>query len=409
MAKQANELDLSVVKRKLSNLTAKQNWEKIFNSLTPTHSKYLQVLSTNKSVNCHIFSGSIAFRIGKSSVKSLQDYPTGLKGGIPSGKNCNDVFLNTHYSSALNVTKDKFIIVAAHYFILNHFDRVKTESDKTEAAETEQVIKTQDKLKQIIKEFGEIRLKIGDNIYQVDKFDQVSGRPKADAVFSFKGKPVVFLSLKKGSKPANFQQYGGIGDLDIKGADVSQYPVIKSFTESIDKIFEAFDIKKNVTNKYDFNYFEKGAYFGQIVSDPIIGCKVMFGKDFGTNANGSQVFGVNNCNATIDGDIIFRNVNKTLNTFELDGEYHISINPYEYKKVKLPVFNENDIYSPVMFFAKSESQGLNQLGYENVRFNIWPKNEVATRSIMNFKEIMAAINSRDTRKINDLRSKYVKS
>lgn len=408
MAKQANELDLSTVKRKILNKTTKQSWDKIFSSLTPSQTKYLNILSSNKSVNCHIFSGSIAFRIGKSSVKSLQDYPMGLKGGIPSGKTATDIFINTPHSSTMQVTKDKFVLVAAYYFLYNHFDRVKTESDKTEAAETEQVIKTQDKLKEVIKEFGEIRLKIGDNLYQVDKFEQVSGRPKADAVFSFKGTPVIFVSLKKGSKPANFQQYGGLTDLQITGSNASEYPDITKFMQQIDKIFNAFDVKKNEAGKYDFNVFEKGAYFGQLVTDPMTGCKVIFGKDFATNANGNKVFGLNNCNVTIDGDIVFTKVGKTLNTYELGGQYHVSINPYETKPVRLPVFNENDMYSPVLFLAKSESQGLSQLGYDNVRFNIWPKNEAASKGISNLNELMLAINSGNKRKISELKGKYLK-
>lgn len=403
MAKQANELDLSVVKRKISNKTSSQTWDKIFNSLSPVQLKYLETLSNNKSVNCHIFSGSIAFRIGKSSVKSLQDYPTGLKGGIPSGKTAIDVFTNTQYSSTMSVTKDKFILVAAYYFLYNHFDRVKTESDKTEAAETEQVIKTQDKLKEAIKEYGDVRLKIGDNIYQIDKFEQVAGRPKADAVFSFKGKPVIFVSLKKGSKPANFQQYGGLTDLQITGSDFRAYPDIEKFVSQIDNIFKAFDIQKNDAGKYDFNVFEKGAYFGKLVADSMTGCKVIFGKDFGNNK-----FGLNNCNITIDGDIRFNKIGKTLNTYELDGQYHISVNPYENKPVKMPQFNPDDIYSPVLFLAKSESQGLSQLGYDNVRFNIWPKNEAASKGIANLNELTQAIASGNKRKISELKDKYLK-
>lgn len=407
MAKQANELDLSLVKRKLSNPVIKQNWEKIFNSLTQTQAKYLQTLSSNKSVNCHIFSGSIAFRIGKSSIKSLQDYPSGFKGGIPTGKTAIDIFINTAYLPTLSVTKDKFIVVAAHYFLLNYFDRVKTESDKTEAAETEQVIRTQDKLKEVIKEFGELKLKIADNVYTVDKFEQVAGRPKADAVFSFKGKPVVFVSLKKGGKPADFQQYGGLTDLDIRGEEYSRYPDIEKFRKRIVNIFEAFDIKKNIAGKYDFSVFKEGAYFGQVVEDNLTASKVMFGKDFATNSNGGKIFGLNNCNATIDGDILFNKVNKTLNVYELSGNFHITINPYEYKVHKYPSLDVNDVYTPVLFIQRSTAQGLNQLGFANARFNIWPKNIPASKGIININEIELAIKTQNSSKLDELKKRYI--
>lgn len=407
MAKQANELDLSLVKRKLSNLTAKQNWEKIFGSLNQTHKQYLETLSSNRSVNCHIFSGSIAFRIGKSSIKSLQDYPTGLKGGIPQGKTANEIFLNTNYLPTLSVTKDKFIVVAAHYFLLNYFERVKTESDKTEAAETEQIIRTQEKLKEVIKDYGEVKLKIGDNFYQVDKFEQVAGRPKADAVFSYKGKPTVFLSLKKGARPANFQQYGGSIDLDVRNEDYSHYPDIEKFRKRIVSIFEAFDLKKSIGGKYDFSVFKKGAYFGQLVEDNITSSKVMFGKDFATKHNGEKIFGLNNCNATIDGDIFFNKVNKTLNVYELSGKFHISINPYEYKVHKYPDLDPNDVYTPVLFIQISAAQGLNQLGFLNARFNIWPKNIPASKGIVNIGEIEKAIKTNDNAKLTELKKRYL--
>ena len=72
--------------------------------------------------------------------------------------------------------------------------RVKSENDKTEAVESEQVLKVQNDLKKLIKEYGSVRLKVGKVKYDVDDFRQVPGRPKADMIFTLKGKPVIFVS-----------------------------------------------------------------------------------------------------------------------------------------------------------------------------------------------------------------------
>jgi hypothetical protein len=61
-----------------------------------------------------------------------------------------------------------------------------------------------------------------------------------------------------------------------------------------------------------------------------------------------------------------------------------------------------------LFVQKSESQGLNQLGYLNARFNIWPNNKVASKGIKNLNEIVDAIDSKNKKAIEALKSKYVK-
>lgn len=401
MAKLKNELDIPAVVRKLKSTTIKKEYEKIIFKLSNEQLKIIKTLSSNKSIKCCIFTNSIAFRIGKSSIKTIPGYGSGFKGGIPSGKTSNVVFLDNISSSNFAINKDKLVLLAAYFFLYNHPDRVITESDKTEAAETEQVNLTQGSLKALIKENGDVKLKIGNNVYQIDEFKQVSGRPKADATFNYKGKPVIFCSLKKGNKPGAFQQYGGIADLGIKDDNLSGYPDIKEFQNKIISIFEAFKLKKNKSGRYDFNDFKKGAYFGYLLKDVNTACKVIFGKDYGSTS-----FGLNNCNITIDGDIVFNRVSKGI--YELDGTYHKSVNPFEFKPKKALKFSPTDIYSPVLFVSKSESQGLNNLGFSNVRFYIWPKNGPATAGIEKLNNILDVIKSKNASKILELKKELLK-
>jgi hypothetical protein len=404
MAKAANELDLASVRRKLNTPNVKKFWNNLFSSLSDDQKSILDKLISTQNLNCHIFTGSVAFRIGKSSVKTIRGYPNGFKAGFSAQLNAEKVFNAATFTSFSNVTKDKFVQIAAFYFLYEQPDRVKTESDQTEAAEGEQIALTKTKLKQLIKDQKQVRIKIGDQTYAIDDFSQVPGRGKADAIFSLNRSPVIFVSLKKGTRAGDFLQYGGSADLGIVGQNYSSFPEIVEFRSKIDKMFKAFGLKKKI-NGYDFNDLQKGSYFGFYLEDKVTACTTIFGKDFG-----SVNFGLNNCQVTIDGDLNFERVGKQLNTYNLVGEYHVTINPYTYnnKQQAISNFNPGELYKPVLFLQKSESQGLNQLGYLNARFNIWPNNKVASKGVENLNEIVDAIDSKDKTALKKLKSKYVK-
>ena len=400
MAKLSNELDLVAVQAKLTKST-KANWEKVFAKFTDTQQKVLDKLISDKAVKCHIFTGSVTFRNASGSVKNLPIKPTGFKGGMSKSQTAIDVFLKTVYTSSFDpsVSVDKFIIACAFYFLIYQPDRVKTESDKTEAAEGQQVKATQSVLKLLLKEQGEIRLKIGDNYYTIDEFDQyTAGRPKADATFKYKGTDVVFLSLKKGSKAGDFQQYGGSTDLGLTTANMNKFPEVQEFANKIESVCAGLSLNKTI-NGYDFWDLKKGAYFGYPLRDSKVAATVMFGKDFG-----STKFGINNCNCTIDGDIVFKKTTSA-NIFELHGQYHISINPYEYKTPRYPTYSETDIYAPILFLAKANN--VNHIGFIHARFYIWPQNNSAKTGIKNLEDAITAFESKDPTRIHAIKIKYL--
>lgn len=400
MAKFENELDLDkarkVVLKKKNEIFSQIGLDK---DLT----KALEILEDKKEVKCYIFSKSVAFRIGKSSVKTIKGFSSGFKASFGGKKEAKDIFTS---NISFGSSKTDKVLLAACYFLINHPDRTLSESDKTEAVESEQVLQTNNTLKKLIKEYGTIRLKVGDETYEVDEFSQVSGRPKADMIFSFKSKPVIFVSHKKGSKPGDFQQYGGFSsDLGIKtDDDINKHPAIKKFVEDIKSIFVAFGLKKDKNDRYDFNDLVKGSNFARLLNDEDMANTVMFGKDFKTK----QV-GLDNCSILIDGDIIFKPVkNKGLNVFELEGSYHHTVNPALLKKKPTFKIDENDIYAPVMFLIKSEQQGLNQGGFSNVRAVIWPNNKVAQGYAKKLDSILTMIKTKNTKQVAALRKEMVK-
>lgn len=405
MAKAANELDLSKIKQKLNRPNIKKYWMGVFNNFTKEEKNVIDKLVATENLNCHIFAGSVTFRIGgKSSIKTVRGYASGFKAGFGTNLNAEKVFNAASFTSFNRINKQNFVHAVAFYFLYNHFSRVKTESDKTEAAEGEQISLTKSKLKQLMKDTKEVRIKVGDQMYLIDDFQQVTTRSKADAYFSYKRNPVIFLSLKKGKSAGDFQQYGGLVDLGIRGESYNSFPDIKVFRSYIDTMFKAFGLKSK-SGSYDFNDLKKGSFFGFYLKNIATASKPIFGKDFG-DAN----FGFDNCQATIDGDLNFKRVGKQANTYELIGEYHITLNPYVFKDKTTAIkkFNPGKMYKPVLFVQKSESQGLNQLGYLNARFNIWPNNKVASKGVENLNNIIVAIESSNSRELKALKEKYVK-
>jgi hypothetical protein len=401
MAKIANELDLRAIQAKLTP-AAKKEWKVICAGLSDVQEAVLKKLWQTPAVTCCIYTGSVTFRIGTGSVKGLAISPAGFKTSFsPKGTTASDIFLKKYDRSFAVTSTEKFIITCAFYFLIHAPDRVKTESDKTEASEGQQVLATQAALKALVKEYGEIRLKIGDNSYNVDEFSQyTAGRPKADATFKYKGVDVVWLSLKKGGKPADWQQYGGSADLGIVGGDVTKFPDIKLFADNITKVFEALGVSKGKNGKYDFNSLDKGSYFGMPLKNHMVACKVMYGKDFGPK------FGINNCNVCVDGDLKFIKARGS-NEFELGGEYHISVNPYEFKSPKFPKYDPADLYSPVLFVTKA--QNVNQIGFDHARFYIWPQNVPAKKGIQNLDESLNTIASKNKSALAAMATKFLPS
>lgn len=359
-----------------------------------------QIESYRVPVKAVFFSKSIAFRVGSSSIKDLKaEGITGLPSGFKTEFKGNflDEFLSLVYSPGI-INKHKLVILSAGYYILFKRNDVITEQDKSIQAESAQILITSTALSELKRNGESITIKMGKETYEVDEFRKIPGTPKADAAFYYKNKPVIYLSLKKGVGPANFQQYGGwAGDLDIKTrSDVRSKPIFEDFVSRVENIFNNLGLVPDNNGRFNFNDLKKGSYFGNPLLNDYVGNKAKFGKDFSPSSS----FGINNVHALVDGDIKFNFKN---GVYALDGQYHFELNPnLEPSKT---TFREENLYQPVLMVYKSEGQGLNQGGFSNARAAIWPNNRVAQTAIDKFNLAEQLIKNN---KIDKLKETFLK-
>jgi len=401
MAKFENDLDLPKATRIVKG--KKKEIDKLVLADKDTMSA-IDKLVKQRNALCYIFSKSIAFRVGRSSVKTIPSFPAGFKSSFPGSSVAKQKFFPLNLPSPKKrYTKYEQVYLTACYFLLYENKRVKSENDKTEAVESEQVLKVQNDLKKLIKEYGSVRLKVGKVKYDVDDFKQVPGRPKADMIFTLKGKPVIFVSHKKGNQPAAFQQYGGFAaDLGIKVKDdAKKYPEVFKFLDDVDMTLKGLGVSKDNQGRYDLNDLRKGSNMARMIFDEKVAYTVMFGKDYGSSNPG-----LDNCSIILDGDIIFKPIRT--NTFELKGSFHTKIHPLLDERRMKHKSSPGDVYSPVMFILKSEQQGLKQAGLTNARAVIWPNNKIAQGYTKQFEDMFKGVKSGNKSKIKTLKEEYRK-
>ena len=97
-------------------------------------------------------------------------------------------------------------------------------------------------------------------------------------VFEYKGRPNIFVSHKKGTKPAAFQQYGGFAvDLQVKDLQSARaYPEIEQFLKDINETMKAFGVKKDSAGRYDLNNLQRGSNMARLIHDEDVANTVVF-------------------------------------------------------------------------------------------------------------------------------------
>lgn len=207
--------------------------------------------------------------------------------------------------------------------------------------------------------------------YKINGIETTKGMPKSDFSLTYNGKPVIFISHKDGSKPTDFQQYGGM--TCKSGKSICNHEEVEKFVA---------DMKE----KFPDGVKSKQTFYRKINSKEL---KLMsiYGADYG------QEFGEDNVQVVLQGKVELKDKG--------DGTYELKANHVMYNG-ELP--EEGSGYDPMFYLRFSGSRGGN-FGLKDGRFMIIPKGKIvaAIKRAEILKQNIAAL-SKSEKEFGDLLS-----
>jgi len=181
-----------------------------------------------------------------------------------------------------------------------------------------------------------ITIKINGDSQKVDVIKTTPKNPKSDFNFTYKDKPVLFISHKAGKKASDYQQYGGM--TCKAGKNICQHEEIEDF---VDQIKERYA-----------DGMPPGKSLWKRIRDPKLKKLSLFGPDYG------EEYGEDNVNGLYQGNI--KIVPDDNDTYKLEA-HHIIYND------DIP----DGEYEPVLYARYSGSRGGNH-GIKDLRTAILP-------------------------------------
>lgn len=138
-----------------------------------------------------------------------------------------------------------------------------------------QIIALDSAIKEHLKGQSSIKLVVGTRVVNAAGIAKVPGNVKADAaVVDDTGQEVAWISLKDGTTPLGFGQWGGVNHL-------ANNPEVRGFVEQLAGLFG--------------NEFPRGPTYGRPIKDPKLKGLVCFGKNYG------QAPGISNVDLILQG------------------------------------------------------------------------------------------------------------
>jgi len=186
-----------------------------------------------------------------------------------------------------------------------------------------------------------ITIEINGYSQKVDGIKTTPKTPKSDFNFTYKGKPVLFISHKAGKKASDYQQYGGT--TCKSGEDICQNEEVEEFVAQIKEMYP--------------DGMPPGKSLWKKIKKPILKKLSLFGPDYG------EEYGEDNVNALYQGNM--KIVPGNNDTYKLEA-HHVVYNG------DIPTGD----YEPVLYARFSGSRGGNH-GIKDLRTSISPMAKVS--------------------------------
>ena len=181
-----------------------------------------------------------------------------------------------------------------------------------------------------------ITIDINGYTQKVDGIKTTPKTPKSDFNFTYKGKPVLFISHKAGKKASDYQQYGGT--TCRAGENICQHEEVEDFVD-------------NIKERYPDGMLP-GKSISKKIKSPVLKKLSLFGPDYG------EEYGEDNVNALYQGNM--KIVPGDNDTYKLEA-HHVVYNG------DIPTGD----YEPVLYARFSGSRG-GSYGVKNLRTSISP-------------------------------------
>ena len=225
----------------------------------------------------------------------------------------------------------------------------KTRTGNPKAKEEEQIKLVREQLEKIKEKIGSdfIRLKVGNNTYEVTDVESTPGTPKSDMNFIGRnGVRLGFCSLKDGATAGAIQQWGG--------ASVSREPLIAAHPEVTAFVKTAREM------------FPTEIPQGTTVAREIIDPKLRMQGIYGSGYGGS--LGVNNVDVLLQGTVKINSINFT--EYKITGSAMTHSNgstlPPEYQPVLMAIYKGDR----------------SDYGIKNARINLYSKSGRTKRQMI---------------------------
>ena len=196
-----------------------------------------------------------------------------------------------------------------------------TRTQNTNAKEDLQIRSVREQLEKIKEKIGSdfIKLRVGNNTYEVTEVEDTPGTPKSDMNFIGRnGVKLGFCSLKSGATAASIQQWGG--------TSVSREPIIAADPEVLAFVKTAKEMFPTE--------IPQGTTVARKISNQKLRMQAIYGSGYGAS------FGINNVNVVLQGTVRINAISPT--EYKITGSAMTHNNgstlPSEYEPVLMAIY-----------------------------------------------------------------------